>query len=181
MRKNGVRVNLFSAGPFIRGMRFSGPNLVPLLDVMFVLLLFILIGNDFGIRELEEVRLADARSMPECKESRVRPRPLIINAYHRTDWHCDDYPLRRLCRSADHWRLDVLGRDCTTPAALDAVLQDRKTWRHGRSFSARRVEIRPDAEAPAGLAQLALAGCARQGIYEIDVAARRPVAGRSEP
>jgi hypothetical protein len=152
MRKKGLRVNLFPAGPFIPGMRLPdrpappAPNVVPLLDVMILLLVFFMLGGAFGMREMEEVRLPQATSMRECtKGMRIVAEPLVINAYHRRDWHCDEYP-RGACLGEEHWRLDVLGRDCTHPAAMDSMLQDAKSWRFGgRSIRDRRVVIRSDA------------------------------------
>ena len=40
-------------------MRFSAPNLVPLLDVMFMLLLFCMLGADFEGRRQEPMTLGD--------------------------------------------------------------------------------------------------------------------------
>src|SRR5581483_227892 len=41
------------------------PNLVPMVDVMFLLLLFLMVGADMGDRQLEEVRLPVAKTAVE--------------------------------------------------------------------------------------------------------------------
>ena len=76
------------------------PNLIPMIDIMFLLLLFFMLGADMGQRELEEVRLPKAAEVkidkPEEKDGR-----LTINAHQVLDlqstaWSlADDPPLSR--------------------------------------------------------------------------------------
>jgi len=153
------------------------PNLIPMIDIMFLLLLFFMLGADMGHRELEDVRLprADAavQEPPQAQEGR-----LTINAHHRSDARCAaDSPAP--CREPAHWRLAVKGKDCTDPADLAELLREnsgaaRRVDAAGRPISDLKVMIRADAAAPYGLAQRAMNVCAEQGVYRIEVGAARP-------
>jgi biopolymer transport protein ExbD len=154
------------------------PNLIPMIDIMFLLLLFFMLGADMGQRELEEV------SLPKADQVKIPPPgtdkgSLTINAHHRLDVACKTYNQREVCRQDDHWKLAIKGRDCTDPQTLALVLQtetasSRKADVQGRTVSDRVVMIRSDASAPYALAQRAMAVCAEQGIYRIEVGAAKP-------
>lgn len=155
------------------------PNLIPMIDIMFLLLLFFMLGADMGQRELEDVRL------PKAAEAKVDPKNtqndrLTINAHHSSA-ACDAYAHQKVCRDSGHWKLAIKGHDCTEPAALASALQketsaSRHTDPQGRSIADRRVMIRSDASAPYGLAQRAMNICAEQGIYKVEVGASKPQA-----
>ncbi len=154
------------------------PNLIPMIDIMFLLLLFFMLGADMGQRELEEV------SLPKADQAKVPPPgtdrgSLTINAHHRLDVACKTYGHREVCRQDDHWKLAIKGKDCTDPHQLALVLQtetasSRKADVQGRTVSDRVVMIRSDATAPYALAQRAMNVCAEQGIYRIEVGAAKP-------
>jgi biopolymer transport protein ExbD len=154
------------------------PNLIPMIDIMFLLLLFFMLGADMGQRELEEV------SLPKADQVKVPPPgaekgSLTINAHHRLDVSCRPYSHQEVCRVNDHWKLAIKGQDCTEPEKLAAVLQketaaSRKADVQGRTVSDRVVMIRSDASAPYALAQRAMSVCAEQGIYRIEVGAAKP-------
>jgi biopolymer transport protein ExbD len=153
------------------------PNLIPMIDIMFLLLLFFMLGADMGHRELEDVLLprADAavQEPPQQQEGR-----LTINAYHRSDLRCAA-AAPAPCRDASHWRLAVKGKDCSDPADLAAVLRDasastRRVDAAGRPTSDLKVMIRADAAAPYAMAQRAMTVCAEQGVYRIEVGAAKP-------
>jgi biopolymer transport protein ExbD len=154
------------------------PNLIPMIDIMFLLLLFFMLGADMGQRELEEVRL------PKSEQVQLPPPgadkgSLTINAHHRLDVSCKPYSHQEVCRQDDHWKLAIKGQDCTDPKALAALLQSetgssRNADVQGRTVSDRRVMIRSDASAPYALAQRAMLVCAEQGLYRIEVGAAKP-------
>jgi len=153
------------------------PNLIPMIDIMFLLLLFFMLGADMGQRELEEVQLPRADQVTlDPQEDR-----LVINAHHRADAGCSALARRDTCRDHTHWKIAVKAKDCTDPADLAATLrQETAATRHldpsGRSISDRKVMIRADASAPYALAQRAMNVCAEQGIYRIQVGAAKPPA-----
>jgi biopolymer transport protein ExbD len=160
-----------------RTSELVSPNLIPMIDIMFLLLLFFMLGADMGHRELEDV------SLPKADNANVPPHgtdlgTLTINAYH-TGHNCDVYNHRQTCRTTGHWQIAIKGKDVTEPAALALALQtETSATRHvdaaGRSISDRKVMIRSDASAPYGLAQRAMNVCAEQGIYRIEVGAAKP-------
>jgi len=153
------------------------PNLIPMIDIMFLLLLFFMLGADMGQRELEEVRLPRADNLTKDEQDER----LVINAHHRSDASCSALARRDTCRDQAHWKIAIKAKDCTDPADLAATLQlETAATRHldptGRSISDRKVMIRADAAAPYALAQRAMNVCAEQGIYRIQVGAAKPPA-----
>ena len=147
------------------------PNLIPMIDIMFLLLLFFMLGADMGHRELEDVRL------PKAEQAKREPpganNRLTINAHHRDDLRCSTYESQRVCRLDNHWKIAFRGKDCTEPATL-ALALERSTTPEAGLLSDRRVMIRADAGAPFGLAQRAMNVCASKGIYKIEVGAAVP-------
>jgi len=155
------------------------PNLIPMIDIMFLLLLFFMLGADMSQRSLEEVNLPRAYSAEvEPAAGALEPR-VTINAHHRTDAPCRLYAGAAICRDSAHWKLAIRGRDVTERGALSAALEaetagTRRVDAQGHSISDRRVMIRADASAPYALAQRAMNACAEQGIYRIEVGASKP-------
>jgi biopolymer transport protein ExbD len=159
--------NLLQTIPFIWTMRYSAPNVVPLLDVMFVLLLFFMLVVDFEGRQQEPMTLPTARSI---LESREWGRPLTINAHHRDDRSCYGR-----CALEEHWMLTVNGRDCSDPPMLRTTLVQEAALRRTEPVRDRRIIIRADGSAPYGLAQQAMAACAALGFKKVYVAASRKI------
>lgn len=168
------------------------PNLVPMIDIMFLLLLFFMLSADMGQRELEEVKLPQAMSIKEDKEQTAAEQGagrLMINVYHRysSDVTCEVYnkamkiddPSRKpVCREDNHWRVGIKGRDYSKIEELEKRLDleakpERKDPKNPM-VSERKVMIRVDELAPYGLAQRAMNTCAKVGIYKIEVGAARP-------
>ncbi len=148
------------------------PNLIPMIDIMFLLLLFFMLGADMGHRELEDVRLPKAEAAKK-QPPEANAKSLTINAHHRDDLRCSTYQGQRVCRVDGHWRLALRGKDCTEPADL-ALALEKNTPPEAGPLSDRRVMIRADAGAPFGLAQRAMNVCASKGIYKIEVGASLP-------
>src|SRR5438045_3069635 len=92
------------------------PNLIPMVDIMFLLLLFFMLGADMGQRELEDVKLplAEAATVDRAL-ARVN-----VNVYHDAK-ACPEYAARDLCSSDAHWRIAVRGVDYT-PENVGALL-----------------------------------------------------------
>src|SRR5687767_321286 len=90
------------------------PNLIPMVDIMFLLLLFFMLGADMGHRELEKVALPTAKSIKEDKEvPGQKIERLTINVYHRYEGeiHCEAFWKEEVCRNDAHWRIGIGGRD----------------------------------------------------------------------
>ncbi|HVE39540.1 MAG TPA: biopolymer transporter ExbD [Planctomycetota bacterium] len=140
------------------------PPIVPLLDVLFVLLLFLML-NDLGPREQEPMRLPKAHQIRVCWGHEYSRR-LSINVHHRDDRTCPPNAHGRRCEEEGHWTVSVHGIDCSDPRVLAEVLA-RKA-----SPADTRMVIRSDDRAPYGLAKQAIDVCARMGFQRIPIAAR---------
>jgi len=156
------------------------PNLIPMIDIMFLLLLFFMLGADMGQRELEEVMLPKASSMKEDKENKEKDKnKLTINVYHRYEVKCQAYLKGQVCRDDAHWRTGIRGKDYSEPEKLGGYLKKEADATRGTDpknpqVSELKVQIRADASAPYGLAQRAMNTCAKAGIYKVEVGAARP-------
>jgi len=146
------------------------PNLIPMIDIMFLLLLFFMLGADMGQRDLESVRLPKASEAVPDKNKAER---LTINANHRLQQRCEAYDRKNICRDDTHWNLTFRGQDCTETKTLVQALAQAPDPQ-GRPLSERRVMIRADGAAPFGLAQRAILACAQNGIYKVEVGAAKP-------
>lgn len=157
------------------------PNLIPMIDIMFLLLLFFMLGADMGHRELEEVSLPKAYSIKEDKDAKGKARDrLTINIYHRypNELQCAAFAASRVCREESHWRIGIKGGDYNDPERLVTILKKeadlyRDKGKDGGA-SDRRVMVRADATSPYGFIQDVMNACARVGIYQIECGAARP-------
>jgi biopolymer transport protein ExbD len=164
----------------------QNPNLIPMIDIMFLLLLFFMLGADMGQRELEEVMLPKASSMKEDKENKEKDKnKLTINVYHRYEVKCPSYGegagnTVKVCRDDAHWRTGIKGKDYSEPEKLGGYLKKEADATRGLDpknpqVSELKVMIRADQSAPYGLAQRAMNTCAKAGIYKMEVGAARPM------
>src|SRR5215510_262974 len=84
------------------------PQIIPMIDIMFLLLLFFMLGADMGHRELEDVRLPRAKA-DGCKGESAT---LTVNCYHDAP-SCAEYTVAMVCGNDGHWRIGIRGVDCT--------------------------------------------------------------------
>src|SRR5438552_10287991 len=143
------------------------PNLIPMVDIMFLLLLFFMLSADMGQRELEGVRLPRADSATND----VPTERLTINVSHGLDAACAAYEHQKVCRDERHWKLVIRGHEYSDTASLVLFLERQAAKEPGAQVSERKVMIRADAAAPYGLAQRAMNACAQTGLYKIEVGA----------
>jgi biopolymer transport protein ExbD len=148
------------------------PNLIPMIDIMFLLLLFFMLSADMGQRELETVVLPKVTFAKEdIKSGRV-----TLNVFHDDKVTCEPYGKGKVCREEVHWKVGIKGRDCTDLGKLAAILKKEAATEldsQDPPISERTVMIRADAAAPYGLAQRAMNACAKAGIYRVEVGAAR--------
>ena len=157
------------------------PNIVPLLDVMFLLLIFLMIGSDMSVRETADVALAtasEAKAPPAAQAGRTH----TLNVVHR-DVACPARTENRACRESLHWSYSMQGKDVgdgDLVSQLTRVGQDElePPGDDGRRLSAVRLSIRCDRNAPYGRVQEALVACSTAGIHRTEVAAAMPAAGK---
>ncbi len=166
------------------------PNLIPMIDIMFLLLLFFMLGADMGQRELEEVMLPKAKSVKEdkaTKEAQGKER-LTINVYHKykTDkFNCPAHESGNVCRTPEHWLIGIRGKDFTDTAKLQQTLEkdaaEFRTDPKNPLISERKVMIRADETAPYGRVQVVMNTCSKVGIYKIECGAAQPPAEKGQP
>jgi biopolymer transport protein ExbD len=160
-------------------------NLVPMVDIMFLMLLFFMLGSDMGQRELEEVTLPLASSVKEDKGDAPKEGRTTINVYHdiRRGQTCEEYEKEGgICRNEEHWKVGVRGRDYNVKDKeqrdnLRGLLKrdaDEGKAVIGDRVSERLVMIRADKAAPYGNVQHVMNLCAECGIYKIEVGAAQP-------
>ena len=159
-------------------------NLIPMIDIMFLLLLFFMLGADMSARELEEVALPRADQV--AQESKMKQEGegnrTTVNIFHRhatggaTD--CVAFAAGQVCCTMDHWQIAIRSNYYTLDTitgALDSDAQlEIEEVKDGKTLSKREVQVRADENAPYGYIQKVIEACAKVGIYRISVAAARP-------
>jgi biopolymer transport protein ExbD len=152
------------------------PNLVPMVDIMFLLLLFLMVGADMGNRELEDVHLPVAKTAVEEKPEPAADR-LTLNVYHSHEG-CAAYDVAKLCADESHWAIGIRGQDYQDDATLRAFLAGLAhddCERHGTDLPGLHVLIRADKAALFSQVQRAMGCCANAKIYKVELAAATEV------
>src|ERR1043165_3680371 len=83
------------------------PNVVPMIDIMFLLLLFFMLGADMSQREAIEINIPKAKAVPEPpKEEDPTKRTLTVNIHHATENGalCPIHENGGVCREPGHWQ-----------------------------------------------------------------------------
>lgn len=142
-------------------------NLIPMIDIMFLLLLFFMLGADMGKREQEEVRLPTATGRPNDERRRDET---VVNVHH--DAACAPYDGGARCEEPGHWALGVRGRSLSR-ATLGPFLRAEADRAGG--VDRHHVLVRADEGASYGLVQQVLAGCSQVGLYKVDLAVAQRV------
>ena len=85
------------------------PNLIPMIDIMFLLLLFFMLGADMGQREIEEVLLPKATSVKKDDETKDKIPRLTVNVFHRysNEVVCTPFAKGQVCLEEAHWRVGI--------------------------------------------------------------------------
>jgi biopolymer transport protein ExbD len=158
------------------------PNLIPMVDIMFLLLLFFMLSADMGQRNLEDVRLPGAQMATDDQEAASEDERLTINVFHDPKVTCPAYAGKRVCREDRHWKTGIRGQEFHDIPTLAAYLKTQAP-REAKDprRSSRRVMIRSDAAAPSGLAQRAMDACIEAGLYRLEVGAALPPGAKAKP
>ena len=147
------------------------PNLIPMVDIMFLLLLFFMLGADMGQRELEAVRLPEAAASVDHAEPRLH-----VNVYHAAG-ACPAYERGEACAAEAHWAVAIRGEDLGRDALRAAIAREADLERTDPAHperSERRVMIRADRAASYGRVQEVIEACTEAGIYRVEIGAARP-------
>jgi biopolymer transport protein ExbD len=155
------------------------PNLIPMIDIMFLLLLFFMLNADMSARELEELTVpkAEAGQMEDKESGGDR---ITVNVHHDIPdkVNCSAFITGQVCREDAHWHISVSGRSYDlSKAGMDRLAQGLTELAKSRkanpadpnSPSERRVLIRADRQAPYGHVQKVLEASAVARLYKIEV------------
>lgn len=158
------------------------PNLIPMIDIMFLLLLFFMLGADMGQREFEDVHLPKAKTVQNDNTTKTEEMGrLTINVYHQytnAQHPCATYDHGKVCREPGHWRIGIKGTDYLGDAlsaklAKEAALAPSNDPKNPKK-SERRVMIRADESCPYGYVQEVMNTCCKNGIYKVECGAAQP-------
>src|ERR1051326_2119332 len=87
------------------------PNLIPMIDIMFLMLLFFMLGADMTQRELADVKLPKADQAKEIPPQKVAGETITtINVLHRMSHgnvDCAAYKAGEICRDETHWLYSI--------------------------------------------------------------------------
>jgi biopolymer transport protein ExbD len=157
-----------------------------MIDIMFLLLLFFMLGADMSQRELEEVELPKADQVKaEDKEKAVGTRVVNVNIFHTHNhdgYTCAKHAAHEICRDLTHWAIAIQSsiytletikmelKDLAELDLEDAQPSDPKAAR----LSKVEIMIRADQNAPYSYIQRVIESCAAVGLYKIAVGAAQP-------
>jgi biopolymer transport protein ExbD len=158
-------------------------NLIPMIDIMFLLLLFFMLGADMSQRELEEVELPKADQVKEDDNTKVagtnRTNVNIFHTHTSSGFTCETHKAGNVCRDMNHWAIAIRSHEYTLET-LAVALKDEadrgyeETPPGGKALSTTEMMIRADRNAPYGYIQKVIEAAASVGIYKILVGAARP-------
>jgi biopolymer transport protein ExbD len=89
-------------------------NLIPMVDIMFLLLLFFILGADMSQREQADLVLPPADMVKEEKEKDTSEETTTINIQHRQEsagFQCPINKRGQVCRDKDHWQVVIRGKE----------------------------------------------------------------------
>jgi biopolymer transport protein ExbD len=162
------------------------PNLIPMIDIMFLLLLFFMLSADMSQRQLEEVILPQASQVKEDPKTGTEGETTTtINIHHSTEKGvtCAVYSNGGVCREPSHWQWAIRGHDYTAATIKDQLqieaqlhMETAMDVKAHKILSALRILIRADSGAPYGDVQKVIETCGTVGIYKVEVAAAKPAA-----
>ena len=161
------------------------PNLIPMIDIMFLLLLFFMLGADMSQRELAgDLVLPEASKVQEDDNKKVAGiEHTTINIHHGTDdgSNCAVFANGGICREEGHWKWAIRGKNYDKSTLKDRLQIEAEMNMEtvpdpvaGKILSARKVLIRADDAAPYGDIQKVIELCGTVSIYKVEVAAALP-------
>jgi biopolymer transport protein ExbD len=161
------------------------PNLIPMIDIMFLLLLFFMLGADMAARETETMVLPNADKAKEIDPNVNEEEPETnINIHHNPDGDaaCAVYENKGFCRESTHWKWSISGIDYTRDTIqpklkelADLSLEDHVDPEAKKILSRRKVMIRADRAAPYGDVQKVIEYCGLAGLYKVAVVGALPL------
>jgi len=139
-------------------------NLIPMIDIMFLLLLFFMLSADMTTRVTEDIKLPIADKVKEDPKQKGFPVTTV-----------------NLVNEGGAWFVKILGRPYADwnnlHSKLNELAQDspEPTNVPGSFFSTRAIMLRADATAPYKEVQRLIQLCSKVGLYKIEVVATKPM------
>jgi biopolymer transport protein ExbD len=167
------------------------PNLIPMIDIMFLLLLFFMLNADMSQRELEELTPPIARHA-ELEKDKASADRITINVHHDLDDpkdpKCPPFVNGEVCRNDAHWHISMQGRRYElTKDGLTKLTQaltelgKAKIEDPVKGISGRSLIIRADRTAPYGIVQKVMESTGAARIYKVEVGAGLPKEEANKP
>src|SRR5262245_3016520 len=89
-------------------------NLIPMVDIMFLLLLFFILGADMSQREQADLVLPTASEIKEDEKVKSADPSTTVNVQHQQVGSAANCPINAsggVCREPDHWVIVIRGRE----------------------------------------------------------------------
>src|SRR5262245_16702445 len=142
-------------------------NLIPMIDIMFLLLLFFMLSADMSQRQIEDVKLPIAEQVKEDPKTKEGIDSLTINVVVEEG--------KSIVKIAGHAYVDwaELKADLTELARASEEPGNPA----GQFYSSREIMIRADTTAQYKEVQHLIQTCSAVGFYKIEVGASKPMPG----
>jgi biopolymer transport protein ExbD len=157
-------------------------NLVPMVDIMFLLLLFFMLGADMTQREQAELVLPTASEIKENDKVKT-DEPTTVNIQHVSAGQVAINSSGGFCREKD-WAVVIRGRQVPREVLKDQLKAEADETpekdvdpQAGVRLSARKIIIRADRAAPYGDVNKIIEICGLIGVYKVEVGAAVPPKG----
>jgi len=156
------------------------PNVVPMIDIMFLLLLFFMLGADMSQRESVEVVLPVADQVKETIDDRDR-RETTVNVHPDGTQNEAIFNDVRESRDPKYWKISMRGISYTieelkTQLKIEAeeFLEPDVDKEAGKRLSRVHLLIRAERNAPFGLVQKVIETAGSVGMYRVEIAGNKP-------
>lgn len=158
-------------------------NVVPLVDIMFLLLLFLMVGGDMSHRESAELQLPLADKAADAIKDVENY--AVINIHPIRDPNSEADRLTQGFREIANWQFGISGVeykdywelvDKLKEVAMRKLEDTPLPGTKDKYLSAVTVTIRADKSSPYGMIQLAMQACSEALLYKIEVGAAKPAA-----
>jgi biopolymer transport protein ExbD len=160
------------------------PNVVPMIDIMFLLLLFFMLGADMSQRESVEVQLPKADMIKEDKELANPDPETTINVHPDQSVDAAVFKDPRASRDLKLWVISMRGNLYTVDQLKTQLKIEAEEFpepemdkQAGRILSRKKVLIRAEKDAPFGLVQKVIETAGSVGMYKVEVAGSKPIPG----
>jgi biopolymer transport protein ExbD len=156
------------------------PNVVPMIDIMFLLLLFFMLGADMSQRESVEVVLPKADQIKTTDVEGKDPET-TVNIHHDRNINCPVFDNGGVCREKGHWVISIRGNDYTYETLkpqlqIEADEFPEEELTNGKHLSKKKILIRAEQTAPYGDVQKVIETAGAVGMYKVEIAGMKALA-----